>query len=132
MAKKPNLYELRQTAQRAKLLAYEWFHSDEELDAYESHWLYMLLWAEAEWEITNYKDPYPFGRKTTPRQQEVQRLWQQRGLLERAKANLCSVREIKDYSNVFRRPFNVAAHAIEQMIAANKKAVSTVKERIPS
>jgi len=131
MAKKLNLYELGQTAQRAKLLAYEWFHSDEELDAYESHWLYMLLWAEAEWEIDNYKDPYPFGRKNSKRQQEVQRLWQQRGLLERTKANLHSCL-LEEGNSPDKQVLQDAIDYLIFRIGDNQSLVATVKERIPS
>lgn len=77
---------------------------------------------------------------SSPRQQEIQRLWQQRGLLERTKANLRSVEReyfstLKD--QVVELPFHNGLifdtiRYIDKCIEKNKQMNSTVKERIPS
>lgn len=69
------------------------------------------------------------------RQKEVQRLWQQRGLLERTKANLRSILRdgsIKAESNYEARALTTAVDHISELIRRNIYAMHTVKERIPA
>lgn len=71
-------------------------------------------------------------KESTPRQQEVQRLWQQRGLLERTKANLRSVAEITMKAYGHRGAIASALVTISLLIDINKQQAATIKERIPS
>lgn len=71
-------------------------------------------------------------RPSTPRQQEVQKLWQQRGMLERTLANLRSVREITPFGYDKINTITAAMNTVSWLIDANKIAIKTTKSRIPN
>lgn len=103
--------------------AYHYIFSNQQL-----MWEQLLVWAEAEWELQHYKRRD--RKKTTLRQKEVQRLWQQRGLLERTKANLRIFQEQfgteLDHADV-----NKVIALVEFNIEGNQRYMNTIKERIP-
>lgn len=92
-------------------------------------WYYLLKAEEAFSERKNkdYKEP-------TARQKEVQRLWQQRGLLERTKANLqiCQDLILKEGFPEEAKILYKAQRIILARIAININQAASVKERIPS
>lgn len=101
--------------------AQEWYESIETFtskdfrqEAETQSWLWLLSWAE-----TNYRS----YRTSTEKQQRQQTLWQQRGLLERTKANLRSVRDIyKDNAKIAASLTGTIA-GISALIEFNKQAM---------
>lgn len=86
-------------------------------------WMCLLLAEDAIW-----------AHPQSARQKEAQRLWQQRGTLERLFANLRIIRTDprlvqmeEEYEILFR-----ATKVIGTFINRNQQAMSTIKERIPS
>lgn len=96
-------------------------------ERYIASWLNLL---EGELAKDEQENRWRNKKPASHRQKEIQRLWQQRGLLERTKANIRSVMEIKEYHNIHKRLLNEAWHEIVELIGANKRLVGTVKERI--
>lgn len=64
------------------------------------------------------------------RQKEVQRLWQERGLLERTRANLASCRYMpKNFDN--KLALEQAITVVMNLLWQNRYAMETIKQRIP-
>lgn len=78
------------------------------------HWYQLLLAAEA-----NYSPP------RTEKQQRQQKLWQQRGLLERTRANLRAVQKDCTYSGEIAAINNVVA-IVENLIRRNQQQMITL------
>lgn len=72
-----------------------------------------------------------YAKGQSPRQKEVQRLWQQRGLLERTKANLRSI--IIDGSIKSKNPTRIlfGLSEVEELIRTNVEQMKTISQRIP-
>jgi hypothetical protein len=123
----------------------EWSYRKDASDAYKTaalyyltqkeesaHWMQLLLWAEAQYEADAILSRYR-SYETTARQKEVQRLWQQRGLLERARANLRLVWDILDNDLKFNQGnnFGLTQNTLRIAAARNVQQMRTVSERIP-
>jgi len=71
-------------------------------------------------------------RESSPRQKEAQRLWQQRGLLERAKANLHLVLRDPTLAVVAEYPsISQTLSLLSRLILENSLAMDTIRSRIP-
>ena len=86
----------------------------------EKHWYYLLL-AEAA----------IYHRQSTARQKEAQKLWQQRGLLERTLANMRMVTRDGSIKLHRAKEFVAAVDELYEQIRHNKKLMSTISARIP-
>lgn len=90
----------------------------------EGQWMLLFKWA-----ALNYSP------ERSPRQKEIQRLWQQRGLLERTKANIiiCIGDTSLQWTGPSDKGFLSSARAIiQEQIECNIEAMGTVKKRIPA
>lgn len=88
----------------------------------EEQWMLLFKWA-----ALNYCP------SRSDRQKEIQRLWQQRGLLERAKANLNScIPLVPDNCLNSRLHLVSSARLIMDLIEINKMNMANIKERIPA
>lgn len=99
---------------------------------YVASWLNLLEGEEAKDEQHN---RWNQRKESTSRQKEIQRLWQQRGLLERTNANLRSCYDIArtiPNGEAEAVKLEAAGKIVRAMIGLNMDAIATVKERIPA
>lgn len=72
------------------------------------------------------------AKKQTNRQKEAQKLWQERGLLERTNANLRTVYKLACSSGLYNTATQIeeAGRTIRALIKLNIVSMATIKERI--